>query len=57
MKTEYPIFLNWRELILQTEEEVKINFEEIQRKDFSTKLLLYYIILISLNIMIQLQNY
>ncbi len=43
LKRKYPIFLNWREAILQTEEEVNLNFEEIQRKDFSTKLLFYYI--------------
>ena len=41
--TKYPMFLNWRESLLKSEEEINLKYEENIRKDFSTKLLFYYV--------------
>ena len=43
LKSKFPIFMNWREAILNTEKEVNLKFEETSRQDFSSKILFYYI--------------
>ena len=35
--------MNWKETILKTEEEINLKYDENIRKNFSSKLLFYYI--------------
>ena len=43
LKSKYPIFINWRDSLLKSEEEINLSVGEIHKKDYSSLLLIYFI--------------